>query len=151
MLRVQFPTWTEKDGQDDLASEWWTNTKVKGTINGNTVTFRVNTSEHNREVGKYISHLYAYDLFGTATKVVVPTVEVPAPISNVAVTDINELGFTVTCDIDTAWGPISKVEFATWTDDNGQDDIVWHQGTYSNGKATCRILIKDHNNAISGR
>ena len=151
VARVQFPTWTEKDGQDDLASEWWTNTKVRGTINGITVTFRVNTSEHNREVGKYITHLYAYDLFGTATKVVVPTVEVPAPISNVAVTDINELGFTVTCDIDTAWGPISKVEFATWTDDNGQDDIIWHQGNYSNGKATCRILTKDHNNTISGR
>ncbi|MBQ3417181.1 MAG: GBS Bsp-like repeat-containing protein [Ruminococcus sp.] len=149
--RVQFPTWTEKDGQDDLASEWWTNTKVKGTINGNTVTFRVNTSEHNREVGKYITHLYAYDLFGTATKVVVPTVEVPAPISNVAVTDIDELGFTITCEVDSAWGPISKVEFPTWTDANGQDDIVWHQSNYSNGKATCRILTKDHNNTISGR
>ena len=149
--RVQFPTWTEKDGQDDLASEWWTNTKVRGTISSNTVTFRVNTSEHNREVGKYITHLYAYDSFGTATKVVVPTVEVPAPISNVAVTDVDELGFTVTCDVDTAWGPISKVEFATWTDVNGQDDIVWHQGNYSSGKATCRILTKDHNNTISGR
>ena len=149
--RVQFPTWTDKDGQDDIASEWWTNPKVKGTISGNTVTFRVNTSEHNREVGKYITHLYAYDSFGTATRVVVPTVEVPNPITNVAVTDIDELGFTITCDIDTAWGPISKVEFATWTDENGQDDIVWHQGAYSSGKATCRILTKDHNNAISGR
>lgn len=149
--RVQFPTWTEKDGQDDIASEWGTNPKVKGTISGNTVTFRVNTSEHNREVGKYITHLYAYDSFGTVTRVVVPTVEVPNPITNVAVTDIDELGFTITCDIDTAWGPISKVEFATWTDENGQDDIVWHQGAYSSGKTTCRILTKDHNNAISGR
>ena len=62
--KVQFPTWTEKNGQDDLVSEWWNNSKVKGTISGNTVTFRVNASDHNNEGGKYITHIYAYDKIG---------------------------------------------------------------------------------------
>lgn len=149
--RVQFPTWTDNDGQDDLAPEWWTNQQVRGTINGDTVTFRVKTSEHNRETRTYYyTHLYAYDIFGTATKVVVPAVMVPSSIYNVKVTDVDESGYTVTCDIDTAWGPVNKVEFPTWTVENGQDDLIWYQGTYSNGKATCRIQTKDHNNALSG-
>lgn len=62
--RVQFPTWTLKNDQDDIQLDWGTSEKARGTINGNTVTFRVNDSEHNYEKGTYITHIYAYDTFG---------------------------------------------------------------------------------------
>ena len=59
--RVQFPTWTKENGQDDIASEWPTNPAVKGTKNGDTYSFRVNIEDHNNEMGTYITHIYAYD------------------------------------------------------------------------------------------
>jgi hypothetical protein len=77
--RVQFPTWTEKDWQDDLLKDWGTNTKLKGTANGNTYTFRVNISEHNNEYGTYITHIYAYDKAGNYKKVVLSEVTVEGP------------------------------------------------------------------------
>ncbi len=76
VLRVQFPTWTEKNGQDDIASEWNINTKVRGTKSGNKYTFRVNASEHNYETGIYYTHIYAYDILGNSTVYKVPSVNV---------------------------------------------------------------------------
>lgn len=64
ILKVQFPTWTDVNVQDDLAPDWPNNPAVSGTIDGENVTFRVNDSEHNFERGKYITHIYAYDKFG---------------------------------------------------------------------------------------
>lgn len=63
--RVQFPTWTAKNDQDDIAKDWWTNQAVRGTrVSGDTYRFRVNISEHNNEVGSYVTHIYVYDKYG---------------------------------------------------------------------------------------
>ena len=63
--RVQFPTWTAKNDQDDIAKDWWTNQAVRGTrVSGDTYQFRVNISEHNYEVGSYVTHIYVYDKYG---------------------------------------------------------------------------------------
>ncbi len=62
--KVQFPTWTDKNGQDDLATDWVNNTSVSGSISGNTVTFTVRDKDHNLEKGKYYTHIYAYDAKG---------------------------------------------------------------------------------------
>lgn len=65
--RVQFPTWTLHNGQDDLADTWWTNSAVRGTLSGDQATFRVNISEHNNERGVYSTHIYVYDDHGNST------------------------------------------------------------------------------------
>ena len=63
--RVQFPTWTAKNDQVDIAKDWWTNQAVRGTrVSGDTYRFRVNISEHNNEVGRYATHIYVYDKYG---------------------------------------------------------------------------------------
>ena len=63
--RVQFPTWTAKNDQDDIAKDWWTNQAVRGTrVFSDTYRFRVNISEHNNEVGRYATHIYVYDKYG---------------------------------------------------------------------------------------
>lgn len=54
---VYFPTWTAVNGQDDI-------TWGKGTISGNTVTYRVNSAAHNYETQNYYTHIYAYDQYG---------------------------------------------------------------------------------------
>ncbi len=63
--RVQFPTWTTYNGQDDLNSSWSTDTKCKGTSIGNGYyKFDVKISDHNNEKGAYITDIYAYDKSG---------------------------------------------------------------------------------------
>lgn len=74
--RVQFPTWTLANSQDDLDLYWKTNGAYQGTNNGNIYTYRVNTSEHNNETGMYGTHIYAYDLLGNSTCYIVPDVNV---------------------------------------------------------------------------
>ena len=67
--RVQFPTWTDANGQDDLLSEWSTNPKASGTRNGDVWTFHVNIADHNNERGTYWTHIYAYDDAGNVQSV----------------------------------------------------------------------------------
>ena len=64
--RVQFPTWTESNGQDDLVTDWTSNSKCTGVkqSDGTTWVYHVNTSEHNNEYGKYITDVYLYDNLG---------------------------------------------------------------------------------------
>ena len=46
---------------------------------------------------------------------------------------------------------ITKLQFPTWTDYNGQDDIIWIQGTKNTGNIWyCRVNASEHNNEIWG-
>ena len=65
--RVQFPTWTSNNGQDDLKNNWQNDSLYTGKRNGDTFTYRVNVSDHNKESGEYITHIYAYDSAGNYT------------------------------------------------------------------------------------
>ena len=65
--RVQFPTWTEAGGQDDIASDWGTNAAVTGTKDGDIYTYKVKISDHNNETGSYTTHIYAYDKYGNSS------------------------------------------------------------------------------------
>ena len=62
--RVQFPTWTDYNGRDDILPNWETNPAVAGTRNGDVFTYRVNISDHNYEQGTYHTHIYAFDRYG---------------------------------------------------------------------------------------
>ena len=66
--KAQFPTWTSKNGQDDII---WKDGEIK---NGSQATFYVSASEHNNEKGPYITHIYAYDAIGNSTSVNAGTV-----------------------------------------------------------------------------
>lgn len=174
--RVQFPTWTEANGQDDLDKSWGTNSSCSGSLgmlstayesgklsygDGKYIEspsfFDVKISDHNNERGAYITHIYAFDIYGNVSSYAVPTQIVPEPdttapvISNVKVTDITPFGYTVTADVsdDTE---ISRVQFPTWTEANGQDDLAenweWNsacKGTIEDRKATFHVSINDHN------
>ncbi len=75
---VSFPTWTVANGQDDLAKDYLAT--ERGTKNGDTYTFRVNTSAHNNEIGEYITHIYAVDKGGNKVAVKPAAFEVKDPI-----------------------------------------------------------------------
>ena len=70
--RVQFPTWTLYHEQDDLFPNWVTNSACSGTAEGSFYTYRVNVSDHNYEMGEYLTHIYAYDPAGNEAVAHVP-------------------------------------------------------------------------------
>lgn len=66
-------------------------------------------------------------------------------VRNARITDVTKDGYTVICDVSDNVG-VTRVTFPTWTDADWQDDIVWKDGTISNGTATFRVNISDHGN-----
>jgi len=72
-------------------------------------------------------------------------------IANVKVTDISSEGYTVSCDVtdDTS---VTTVSFPTWTEANGQDDLVkpWHSVTVNSAATetthvSFTVHTADHN------
>ena len=144
--RVRFATWTEQNGQDDII---WSNE----VLSNNTVSYTINTTDHNNENNcVYYTHIYAYDLAGNEVgyPVAVYVDAEPPVISNVEISDVSSLGYTITCNVSDN-KEISKVRFATWTEENGQDDIVWNDGIISGNKVSCRINVSDHNNETNDK
>ena len=81
--RVQFPTWTEAKGQDDIQPNWQTGESSKGTkqADGTTWVYHVNITDHKTEAGEYNTHIYAYDNLGNSKgigtkKITVPMVKI---------------------------------------------------------------------------
>ena len=64
IARIKCPTWTRKNWQDDLSKDWQKSSLYDGKLDGNAVTYHVNTSDHNDEVGVYVVHIYVYDNSG---------------------------------------------------------------------------------------
>jgi uncharacterized repeat protein (TIGR02543 family) len=76
--RIQCPTWTESNGQDDIDGAWTTSTKSRATKQSDgSYKFRVNITDHKNENGKYITHVYGYDNVGNH-KTIVLNATVPA-------------------------------------------------------------------------
>lgn len=148
--RVQFPTWTSNNGQDDVLSDWGTSAAAKGTDCGNGVyEFYVKRSEHNNEFGNYETHIYAYDAWGNFTCMAADIINlenVPPTFSDVAIINQTEEGYTVTCKAMDDSG-IGKIDVCVWTKENGQDDIVVGHGKYEGDDLyTCDVKYSDHNN-----
>ena len=156
--KVVFPAWTIEgeesipDDQDDLLDQWWDT--ALGQIENGHVTYRVNTSEHDYETGRYMTHIYAYDVAGNSFGVSdldfpALKVDVPLPIQNVRVCDVTSKGYTVSCDLDPSWGNVTKVCFPTWSEPDGQDDMLdnWGEtaiGTMEDGHVVYRVETSDH-------
>ncbi|MCI9004133.1 MAG: hypothetical protein HFH39_02605 [Lachnospiraceae bacterium] len=152
--RVQFPTWTVANNQDDLDPGWWIGGYSSGNLNGSSCSFRVETSRHNEEDGFYVTHIYAFDKAGNYTSASIDAVEVdktPPVISDVQIVSKDATGYTVQCTV-TDNGSIWKVQFPTWTAENGQDDLAanWWESEFCAGKAsgsvfTFRMNDREHN------
>ena len=143
VAKVKMPTWTLKNGQDDLV--WH-----EATVSGTTASFYVNISDHNNETGKYLTHIYASDTKGyesgaSAGEVNVPEDTKGPEISNIRITEVSSGGYRVTCTVTDASG-VARVKMPTWTVKNGQDDLVWHEATLNGNTATVYIKASDHKN-----
>ena len=151
--RVQFPTWTEKNGQDDLLSNWEVSSKASGTRNGNTFTFRVKTSDHNNESGVYHTHIYAYDnsYRGNCAGAVTLTATVPVPTVAVTGVSLNKtsLSFTGTGSSQTLTATVSPSNATnktiTWSSSNTSVATVSNGVVKAVGFGTATITAKSNN------
>jgi hypothetical protein len=68
--RVQFPVWTDANGQDDLASNWQTNSQVSGVnAGGGTWYYDVPINLHSNAEGWYTCHIYVFDNAGNSISI----------------------------------------------------------------------------------
>ena len=141
--RVMMPTWTEANGQDDIV--WH-----QASVSGNTASFYVTVSAHKGESGAYITHIYVYDRQGQfalkGENVTVPastSASSSLSIGDVSITELSASGYRVTAKINAPSG-VSKVLMPTWTNANGQDDLVWHQASVNGDTATFYVPSSAH-------
>lgn len=138
---VYIPTWTMNNGQDDLV--WH-----KASVSGNTATYTVKTSSHNNELGTYLTHIYVYDRngrygFSNVTVQLSKAVASAPTITDVQVSDVTQDGYRVTATFQAPAG-VREVLMPTWTQNNGQDDVVWHVATVSGNTATYYVKTNGH-------
>ena len=153
---VLMPTWTQNKGQDDLV--WH-----KASVSGSTAVFTVKTSAHKNETGSYVTHIYVYDtkgkqaLKGLNVNVPAKTAAQPSQpadkgtvintgrfeIISAQATAVSSAGYTVKVTFSAPAG-VSRVMLPTWTQNKGQDDIVWHAAEVSGSTATFTVKTADH-------
>ena len=158
---VFFPTWTDANGQDDMDPNWdKSSSKSLGTKNGDNVTFRVNTSDHNNEGGLYRTHIYASDSSGNVAGPLQLEITVdnkPPVISNVEVSNLTSEGYQVNFQVEDDSSGIRLAACPTWTTEGGTDDLPdnWdEQDIYYadlDGKnGSYQVNISDHNGERGG-
>ena len=149
LTQVWFPTWSEKNGQDDL--QWY---EAKKQVDGSW-TYSVALSRHNT-TGVYFIHAYGNTKKNLVahTTVTVPQASQPSqpeqppqPVRSgmqaVLSSDGRYLDVTLAGRSD-----LTKVWFPTWSAVNGQDDLRWYEATKQpDGSWTCRVPLANHKSA----
>lgn len=125
-------------------------------IHGDTVTLSESTysgiyfqnytytigAEDATSVGGFQGYIYIGDYIDAASDVT------PPALSDVLVTDYQGEGIKVTALVSDDLSGIESVYFPVWTENNGQDDIIWHEGIASGNVASCFIPYSDHNTEL---
>lgn len=137
LAKVWFPTWSQKNGQDDL--QWY---EARKQADGSW-TYSVLLSRHNT-TGTYFIHAYGnskQNLVAHTTAYVEKLVQPEKPaMTAVLSADGRYLDVTLT-----GRGDLTQVWFPTWSQVNGQDDLRWHEASrQADGSWTCRIALSDH-------
>ena len=148
---VSVPIWSDVNGQDDLV--WYVATKQ----NDGTYKVSVKASDHKNSTGKYNIHLYYNQLNGKQIGVTATTTEVTIgkrpeelkPSGKLSIENKNDQTGTFDAVIRNVVAPngLKEVLVPTWSNKNGQDDLVWHKAIrQSDGSYRATIKTSDHKN-----
>ena len=140
---VLVPTWSEKNGQDDII--WY---KAAKQANGD-YKVTVRSSNHKGDSGLYNSHVYLVDndgkYIGLGGKQVTLDITKIQGTLTIANNDKNRGTFDVLITNLTNPSGISGVLIPVWSEQNGQDDLVWHNATKQNdGSYKVTISASQH-------
>ena len=131
---IRFAVWSSAGGQDDLV--WYT---AKNGGSGSW-TYDVDLARHNT-TGTYFIHAYGNNKKNLVAHTTAYVEKIPGPEMKAALSaDGRYLDVTLT-----GRGDLTQVWFPTWSQDNGQDDLRWHEAArQTDGSWTCRIALSDH-------
>ena len=143
---VKLPTWSNVDGQDDII--WYT---AKKQADG-TYKTTVKVSDHKYSTGLYNVHLYYIQdngkIVGVAgTQVIVSLARAKG---NITIANNNPNTGTFDVIVSGVFSPygVREVKLPTWSNVNGQDDIIWYTATrQTNGTYKAFIKASDHKNS----
>ncbi|MCB5092669.1 GBS Bsp-like repeat-containing protein [Streptococcus mutans] len=143
---VLVPVWSEQNGQDDIV--WYQATKQGEGV----YKVAVKVSDHKNNSGNYNIHLY-YRLSTGELRVVggkTTEVEAPKPVETTGIISIankSSQGFDVLITNASSTQDIKEVLVPVWSEQNGQDDIIWYQAT-KQGEGVYKVAVKvsDHKN-----
>ena len=148
---VSVPIWSETGGQDDLV--WYTaNRQANGTY-----TVNVKAADHKNSTGLYNVHLYYVQNNGQLTGVGGTTTNVYIgkrpedlkPSGTLTIENNNSETGTFDAVVRDLVSPngLKEVLVPTWSNQNGQDDLVWHKAIrQSDGSYRATIKVSDHKN-----
>ena len=128
--KIMFAVWSDVNGQDDLV--WYT-----ADSNGKA------TAKYTGSYGKYNVHTYQ-NLNGKMTGLNGTTINVPKPSAKVTITKASATTYKVTVTDVPVY--ITSVSLPTWTENKGQDDIIWYKTTKdSTTTYSATISVAEHN------
>lgn len=128
--KIMFAVWSDVNGQDDLV--WYI-----ADSNGKA------TAKYTGSYGKYNVHTYQ-NLNGKMTGLNGTTIDVPKPSAKVSITKASATTYKVTVTDVPVY--ITSVTLPTWTENKGQDDIIWYKTTKgSTTTYSATISVAEHN------
>ena len=142
---VKLPIWSSQGGQDDVI--WYD--AIKQT--DGTYKLSVDISRHKNNRGEYNIHMYYIQsdgslqgVTGTTTKVEEPKYSVTGTIH---IENKTSQGFDVLITNVSDSNGISRVKVPIWTENSGQDDIIWYDASKQNdGNYKVTVNISKHKN-----
>ena len=145
LKEVLVPTWSNKNGQDDLV---W-HKAIRQSDGSYRATIKA--SDHKNDTGKFNVHIYYVDQNNQKAYITETTTEVREvkPSGTVTIENNNTVTGTFDAVIRNVVAPngLKEVLIPTWSDSNGPDDLVWHKAVrQSDGSYRATIKASDHKN-----
>ena len=133
--------WSNKNGQDP--NNLWT---IVNKQSGNDVEINYNTTNYKNADGIYNIHIYKCDKNEKVTCVQTMTCNMYNSSASCKVQDTTgeEKNFKASAEITNVPDTLNRIQFAVWSDQNGQDDLKWYTGTKSGNVWSTNITVKNY-------
>ena len=142
---VQVPTWSDKDGQDDI--RWYEATRQ---ANGD-YKVSVKASDHKNATGKYHVHLYYIQNDGSRIGIGTTTTDVEVrnamTKTQAAIKNVNATNGTYTVAVDQApqGRQIKNIRVAAWSKAH-QENLYWYSATPTGMHTEITVSANNHGN-----
>ena len=131
---LRFAVWSEENGQDDI--RWY---KAEKNADGEW-TYVVDLSAHH-SAGTYNIHVYSFD--GTPSMLDHTTVQVHTAVgSRLLKAEITSDGTAM--QIFYRGEALDNLQFAVWSEENGQDDLHWYDAEFTGDGWTYTVDLSQH-------
>lgn len=136
---IMIPIWSDVNGQDDLV--WY---EAKKDTSGD-YTLQVDIKNHKYSDGLYHVHAYITDITGNQYFAGKAECDLPVEKGELKVEAQTDKKYTITLSGLQLPGGISEVLFPVWSENDGQDDLIWYSAKKgSDGTFTYDLNLANH-------